>query len=45
MAKLVTYRTAEKGCVGVRYESGPAVKIGSRVAWLRGNNDPKGGKR
>jgi hypothetical protein len=34
--KVVTYRTSEKGLVGVRIgRGGPAVRVGKRVVWAR----------
>lgn len=45
MAKLVTYKSSDKGCLSARFTSGPAVKVGSRVIWLRqDNNQRKDGK-
>jgi hypothetical protein len=39
--RVDNYRTGEKGRVGVRWESGPAIKVGSRVTWVRTDSGKK----
>jgi hypothetical protein len=40
-AKVVKYRSSEGAPVGVRWASGPAVKVGKHVVWVRPEGEKK----